>query len=55
MNERVARKRPLVTLSLSPEAVAMLHELARAWGSSRSAVVERLAREETERRRRRDA
>jgi hypothetical protein len=35
-----SRKRPMVTLTLSPEAIARLAKLAE--GSSRSAVVERL-------------
>ena len=42
---RAARKRPLVTLSLSPEAIAILDAIAERTGTTRSAVVERLARE----------
>ena len=42
---RAARRRPLVTLSLSPEARTRLDELARRLGLSASATVERLVRE----------
>ncbi len=37
---RAARKRPLGTLSLSPEAWARLDELARRTGTTRSGAVE---------------
>ncbi len=39
------RKRPLVHLSLSPDAIARLSEIATRCGESRSAVVERLVRD----------
>jgi len=39
------RKRPLVHLSLSPDAIARLAEIATRRGESRSGVVERLVRE----------
>ena len=39
------RKRPLVHLSLSPEAIARLAEIATRSGETRSGVVERLVRE----------
>ena len=39
------RKRPLVHLSLSPDAIARLQEIATRCGESRSAVVERLVRD----------
>ena len=42
---RAARRRPLVTLSLSPEARARLTDLATRLGLSASATVERLVRE----------
>jgi predicted transcriptional regulator len=35
-----ARKRPMVTLTLSPEALARLDEIARVRGETRSAAVE---------------
>lgn len=41
-----ARKRPMVTLTLSPEAIARLDKIATARGQSRSAVVEQLIRKE---------
>ncbi len=37
----MTRKRPLVHLSLSPEAIARLKEIATRFGESSSAVVER--------------
>ncbi len=39
------RKRPLVHLSLSPEAIARLAEIATRCGETRSGVVEKLIRE----------
>ena len=39
------RNRPLVHLSLSPDAIARLQEIATRCGESRSAVVERLVRD----------
>lgn len=39
------RKRPLVHLSLSPDAIARLSEIATRCGETRSGVVERLIRE----------
>jgi len=39
------RKRPLVHLSLSPEAIARLAEIATRCGETRSGMVERLVRE----------
>ena len=45
MNARVARKRPLVHLTLSPDAIARLAEIATRSGETRSGVVERLIRE----------
>ena len=39
------RKRPLVHLSLSPDAIARLDEIATRHGESRSGMVERLVRE----------
>jgi len=41
----VARKRPLIHLSLSPDAIARLAEIATRCGETRSGVVERLIRE----------
>jgi len=38
------RKRPMVTLTLSPEALARLDALAEARGQSRSGAVEQLVR-----------
>jgi hypothetical protein len=43
---RAPRGRPLFTFSLSPEASDMLEAIATGWGSSRSAAIERLIREE---------
>jgi hypothetical protein len=40
----MTRKRPLVHLSLSPEAIARLTEIATRSGETRSGVVERLIR-----------
>jgi hypothetical protein len=42
---RSRRKRPLHTLSLSPDGWDRLDEIARRWGLSRSGAVERLIRE----------
>ena len=39
------RRRPLVHLSLSPEALARLAEIATRCGETRSGVVEKLIRE----------
>ena len=39
------RKRPLVHLSLSPDAIARLAEIATRCGETRSGVVEKLIRE----------
>jgi hypothetical protein len=39
------RKRPLVHLSLSPEAIARLAEIATRSGETRSGTVDRLIRE----------
>jgi hypothetical protein len=39
------RKRPLRSFSLSPEAFDRIGRLAARWGMTRSATVERLARE----------
>jgi hypothetical protein len=41
----MSRKRPLLHLTLSPEAIARLDELAVRSGESKSGVVERLVRE----------
>ena len=41
----MTRKRPLVHLSLSPEAIARLAEIATRCGETRSGVVEKLIRE----------
>ena len=41
----VTRKRPLVHLSLSPDAIARLAEIATRCGETRSGVVEKLIRE----------
>ena len=41
----MTRKRPLVHLSLSPDAIARLSEIARRGGESRSGIVEKLIRE----------
>ena len=41
----MTRKRPPVHLSLSPEALAVLDDLATRNGVTRSAMVERLVRE----------
>lgn len=38
------RKRPLIHVSLSPDAIARLDEIARARGTSRSGAVEQLIR-----------
>jgi hypothetical protein len=42
---RNQRKRPLRSLTLSPEGWERLDEFARRWGLSRSGAVERLVRE----------
>ncbi len=39
------RKRPLIHLSLSPDAIARLAEIATRCGETRSGVVEKLIRE----------
>ena len=39
-----ARKRPMVTLTLSPEALARLDAIARERGQTRSGAVEQLVR-----------
>lgn len=39
-----SRKRPMVTLTLSPEALAKLDELAAARGQTRSGAVEEMIR-----------
>lgn len=44
---RNKRKRPLHTLSLSPDGWDRLDEISRRWGLSRSGAVERLIREAT--------
>jgi hypothetical protein len=44
---RSKRKRPLHTMSISPDGWARLDEIARRWGLSRSGAVERLIREST--------
>lgn len=41
---KVARKRPLVHLSLSPDAIARLDEIAESRGTNRSQAVEQLIR-----------
>jgi len=41
----VKRKRPLVHVSLSPDAIARLDEMATRCGETRSGMVERLVRE----------
>ena len=41
----MTRKRPLVHLSLSPDALARLAEIATRCGETRSGVVERLIRD----------
>lgn len=41
----MTRKRPLVHLSLSPDAIARLAEIATRCGETRSGVVERLIRD----------
>jgi hypothetical protein len=41
----MTRKRPLVHLSLSPDAIARLAEIATRCGETRSGVVEKLIRE----------
>lgn len=41
----VTRKRPLVHLSLSPDALSRLAEIATRCGETRSGVVERLIRD----------
>lgn len=41
----VRRKRPLVHLSLSPDAIARLDEMATRCGETRSGMIERLIRE----------
>ena len=41
----MTRKRPLVHLSLSPDAITRLAEIATRCGETRSGVVERLIRE----------
>ena len=38
------RARPMVTLTLSPEAVARLEEIAKARGTTKSGAVEQLIR-----------
>lgn len=43
------RDRPVVTLTLSPEAIELADALAERWGMTRSALVERLVRAETSR------
>lgn len=39
------RKRPIVQLTLSPEAIARLDEMSTRCGETRSGMVERLVRE----------
>ncbi len=39
-----ARKRPMVTITLSPDAIARLDEIASARGTTRSGAVEQLIR-----------
>ena len=41
----MTRRRPLVHLSLSPDAIARLDEIAARHGESRSGMVERLVRQ----------
>jgi len=41
----MTRKRPLVHMSLSPDAIARLDEMATRCGETRSGMVERLVRE----------
>ncbi len=41
----MTRKRPLVHLSLSPDAIARLDEMATRCGETRSGMVERLVRD----------
>ena len=41
----MTRKRPLVHLSLSPDAIARLAEIATRCGETRSGMVERLIRD----------
>jgi hypothetical protein len=42
---KATRKRPLLHLSLSPDAIARLKEMATRCGESSSSVVEKLIRE----------
>jgi hypothetical protein len=43
--KRNPRHRPMVTVTLSPEAIEMLEKLAAANGTSKSALVEALVRQ----------
>lgn len=40
-----SRKRPMVTITLSPEELRRLDDMAARWGISRSAAIGRLVRE----------
>lgn len=42
------RARPMVTITLSRQAIEMLDAMAEAYGQSRSATVERLVRERSQ-------
>jgi predicted transcriptional regulator len=39
------RDRPVIHVTLSPESIAVLDELAKRWGLTRSAQLERMIRE----------
>ena len=45
-NEKKSRNRPVITMTLSPEAVGAADEIAEARGWNRSQLVEHLIREE---------
>jgi hypothetical protein len=39
------RKKPMITLTLTPEAIDRLEQIAERWGTTRSGAVERMIRE----------
>jgi hypothetical protein len=43
--EKPNRDRPVIHCTLSPEAIAVIDELAKRWGLTRSAQLERIIRE----------
>ena len=49
--KEVGRERPMVTITLTPEGIEMVDELAQRRGLSRSATIDQLIREEARRER----